>query len=44
MQTYMSLLHNFLDTSSYENLQPEEDRCLKQIITIKETQLTSFRR
>lgn len=45
MQIYMSLVHNFLlDSFNYENLHPEEDRCLKQIITIKETQLTSFRR
>ena len=44
MQIYMSLLHNLLDTFNYENLHPEEDRCLKQIITIKETQLTPFRR
>lgn len=44
MQTYMSLLHNLLDTSNYENVHPEEDRCLKQIIPIKETQLASFRR
>lgn len=44
MQIYMSLLHNLLDTFNYENLYPEEDGCLKQIITIKETQLTPFRR
>lgn len=45
MQIYMSLLHNFLlDSFNYDTLHPEVDRCLKQIITTKETQLTSFRR